>query len=567
MTERRDTNLTAVITCISLFVVGSLIPLGCTREGETQRASDQQSAAETTDSSEAPAGDLVADKVGTDNRAASTTAGQGIGADAAGASSANSSDTKDAVASNGGHGYGAASDIDFIKLNGEIFKDWPKPELAIVFSGAMDGYIEPCGCAGLEKKKGGLGRRDTLIRQLRQDGWPLVMLDMGGLVKRLGPQAAIKYQRIVESLLKMDYQAIGLGVKDLRLPTQELLVAMPQNGESPFVSANVASIFDEDYGFRLPYKVIEEAGKKIGVTSVLGAEKAAKLQNQDFTFTDPAEALTKVVPQLEAENCDHLILLANATSEAALALAEQFKAFDMVVIAGDSDPPAPETEELGGGQRLVELSHKSMYVGVLGFFDDPQQPFRYQRVPLDVRFPESERMVAMMTSYQQQLESLGYAGLGLQPNPHPTDRAFVGSDRCGECHDEAYEIWKESPHSHALETLVDLKPARHFDPECLSCHVTGWAPQGYYPFESGYLSLQETPHLYDNGCENCHGPGSHHVAAEEGDLDVSDDEIEKIRASMRLTLAEARKNDCGRCHDLDNSPDFDFDTYWPEIEH
>ena len=41
---------------------------------------------------------------------------------------------------------------------------------------------------------------------------------------------------------------------------------------------------------------------------------------------------------------------------------------------------------------------------------------------------------------------------------------------------------------------------------------------------------------------------------------------------MVLTLAtpEGRQkavNNCLECHDLDNSPNFDFDTYWPQVEH
>ena len=61
-----------------------------------------------------------------------------------------------------------------------LFVDWPKPKAAILFSGEMDGYIEPCGCAGLENQKGGLKRRHTFIRQLKGQGWPLVSFDMGG---------------------------------------------------------------------------------------------------------------------------------------------------------------------------------------------------------------------------------------------------------------------------------------------------------------------------------------------------------------------------------------------------
>ncbi|MEZ6090871.1 MAG: hypothetical protein R3C05_23185 [Pirellulaceae bacterium] len=100
--------------------------------------------------------------------------------------------------------------------------------------------------------------------------------------------------------------------------------------------------------------------------------------------------------------------------------------------------------------------------------------------------------------------------------------------------------------------------------------MTGWNPQGYYPYVSGYESLEATPHLVANGCENCHGPGSQHVAAEEGDIAADDALLETLRASMRLPLAKARER-CMECHDLDNSPDFHkegaFDEYWEQVKH
>ena len=32
-------------------------------------------------------------------------------------------------------------------------------------------------------------------------------------------------------------------------------------------------------------------------------------------------------------------------------------------------------------------------------------------------------------------------------------------------------------------------------------------------------------------------------------------------------LKQKAVNNCLECHDLDNSPQFDFDTYWPQVEH
>ena len=48
---------------------------------------------------------------------------------------------------------------------------WPKPKVAMVITGMEEGYIEPCGCAGLDRMKGGMGRRQTLFAaKLRHAG-------------------------------------------------------------------------------------------------------------------------------------------------------------------------------------------------------------------------------------------------------------------------------------------------------------------------------------------------------------------------------------------------------------
>jgi hypothetical protein len=459
--------------------------------------------------------------------------------------------------------------IDYVKRNGAVFEKWPKPKVAVVVSGALGGFIEPCGCTGLENQKGGLSRRHTLIETLKKQGWPIVALDMGGVVQRFGPQATIKYRYALGALSTIGYDVVGLGIGELKLPGEDLLLAQQQEGKAqPFVSANVASAELDELGFRVPYKIVEAAGKRFGVTTILGDQRGRALQNPDFQWTAAVEALPAVVEKLKAEKCDHHVLLVSAPLEEAQLVARKFPQFDIVVAASDSDPPSPDAALIKGTKsRFIELSHKGMYVGVLAFFDDAKTPMRYQRVPLDGRFADSDDMRAMMTAYQDELRQAGLAGLELRPSPHPSGRTFVGSATCGECHTTAYDIWKKTPHSHATKpTLTALKPARQHDPECLSCHVTGWEPQEYYPFKSGYLDLKKTPLMRANGCENCHGPGSKHVAAENGDIDADDEMLAKLRESMRLTKANAPDH-CMRCHDLDNDPHFDFKLRWPDIEH
>ena len=101
--------------------------------------------------------------------------------------------------------------------------DWPKPEALLVITGRQHGYLEPCGCTGLDRQKGGLARRYTLIEQLKEKGWPILAIDAGNQVRRFGRQAEVKLQQTVNALKQMDYQAVGFGPDDLRLGVGELL--------------------------------------------------------------------------------------------------------------------------------------------------------------------------------------------------------------------------------------------------------------------------------------------------------------------------------------------------------
>ncbi|MFM9009352.1 MAG: multiheme c-type cytochrome [Planctomycetota bacterium] len=461
----------------------------------------------------------------------------------------------------------------FRERNGEIFKDWPAPQAVLVVTGELDGYIEPCGCTGKENQKGGLSRRQNVLRAVAAAGWPMVAVDVGNQVKRFGRQTEAKFQSIVDGLRAMQYAAVGFGPGDLRLPAEELVAAVAAVGDqpTPFVTANVG-LLGLDAGITPKFRVVEAGGLKIGITSVIGDEARSRITNADVEFAPAAAALAAVVPELIAAKCDHLVLLSWASPEETKALAAKHPQFDVVVTSGGADEPPLELAVLPGGARLVELGHKGMFAVAIGFFGDAQTPVRTQRVPLDARWGESKDMIDLLGTYQQKLETLGLDGLGLVPIRHPTGRRFAGSEACAECHQHAYDVWKETPHATALVTLEEQKPRRDGDPECLSCHVTGWAPQRFEPFEGGFTGMNTTPQLAHQGCENCHGPAAAHTAVERGDVRASEAEQERLRQELVLTLAtpegkQKAVNNCLECHDLDNSPQFDFDEYWPQVEH
>ena len=150
-----------------------------------------------------------------------------------------------------------------------LFKNWPKPAYVLFLTGRQHGYIEPCGCTGLENQKGGLARRDTLLNGLRSRPWDVVPIDVGNQVRRFGRQPEIKFQLTVNSLQRMKYQAVGLGPDDLKLPAGELvaLIAGGADESTPFVAANVVVL---DRSLLPEYQVLKVGTEKIGITAVLG---------------------------------------------------------------------------------------------------------------------------------------------------------------------------------------------------------------------------------------------------------------------------------------------------------
>lgn len=453
----------------------------------------------------------------------------------------------------------------------ELFAGWPEPQAVLVITGNQHGYLEPCGCTGLANQKGGLARRHTLIKQLQAKGWKVAALDAGNQVRRTGPQAELQFQMTADALKKMGYRAIGLGNEDLLLGELLSSVASDAENPGPFLSANVA-IADREL---LPRSLLVEVGdRRVAVVAVLGDDLRKKVTSPDVIQESVNEGLQKIMPELTKPTYDYRILLAFTDEDAAREMGRKYRVFDLVVASSGSADPTLEPEPIDMARaKLVHTGRKGMYAIVIGLFGDRQGArMRYERIPLDDRFDDSPEMLELMASYQEQLKELGLEGLGLKPLNHP-DGAFVGTNKCGECHAKALAVWEKTPHAHATDSLIHPKERsnipRQYDPECLSCHVTGWDPQKYFPYVGGYLSVEKTPQLMHNGCENCHGPGSEHVAAEEGDqVELR----EKLRAAMRLPLeGKVAERKCMECHDLDNSPDFHspgaFEKYWKKVEH
>ncbi|MEY3175791.1 MAG: Hydroxylamine oxidoreductase-linked cytochrome [Planctomycetota bacterium] len=466
------------------------------------------------------------------------------------------------------------------------FPDWPKPSAVLVVTGEQQGYFEPCGCTA--NQLGGMTRRAGLFRQLRDLDWDVRGIDLGSLSSRTGTQAQLKFETTLQALRDLNYIAVGLGPEELRLDPGYLLSQHVTDGDEflGFVSANLTFFGSRDLGTPLASRIITIGGVRVGITSLL----SETLRNEvlpagsppgDAEWTDPQESLKAVLEDFDAQQVQFRVLLSQATLDESRAFARAFPQLDLIVAAqgfGDGEPDP----ELIGTVRLIQAGEKGKTAGVVGIYpEDTAQPVRFELVKLNGgRFGDDPAMVQLLQQYQQRLREQRLVAAEAAVR-HPSGAAFVGARKCGECHTKAFAVWEKSAHSHALESLDPALARRgaerlhgiqrFHDPECLACHVTGWDPRDYIRFESGFLNEEfaSSPAergleqlLAGNQCENCHGPGSTHI-----DLVENGAEPEEAAKSVRVTLQQARDSACYRCHDGENSPEFDFDRYWEQIRH
>jgi len=112
---------------------------------------------------------------------------------------------------------------------------------------------------------------------------------------------------------------------------------------------------------------------------------------------------------------------------------------------------------------------------------------------------------------------------------------YVGSEICGDCHADISQLWSQTPHANAYDSL--LNSGQQDLPACLLCHVVGYGKTG------GFLDHELTLELSGVQCESCHGPGEHHI-------DKPDD--------TRSIIPSPTEQDCRTCHTMSQDPHFDF---------
>jgi len=393
----------------------------------------------------------------------------------------------------------------------------------LVFVNQTLGWLEPCGCT--EGMLGGLARRVAYLQALRARGFEPFLLDNGDLIESPGRQSELKLETAFAILARVpEGQWIaGVGERDvaLRHVTRRGL---------PIFAANVLPPGDAAATLRIEDATVVPLLSRTFALDVEAASGGA------LEVGDPAEV------KLPARS---VVLFHGPRDEARALFADRT---DILAICAGHDEEEPhEAERLPGGAVLVAPGNKGKYLALVELVKDESPPGKPRAEPLgnvllDDRVPDDPAAAARIDEYKRRLFEENLVASIEQKLPESGGR-FLGPEACSPCHGPQYEVWKRSKHQKAFVNLRPRNGTR--DPECLRCHSTGFG------FTSGFQGVERSPHLAYVSCESCHGVGSNHMNNPQPGFG-------RVKEPARL---------CRRCHDKENSPEFDFERYWPKIAH
>jgi Cytochrome c554 and c-prime len=496
-------------------------------------------------------------------------------------------------------------------LSGAVLVAWvthaatPAAErrFTLFYTAEVHGTLEPCGCTS--DPLGDVARYASVVRAARKTG-DVLLVDAGGLSfpeggasarERPGNQLRAKF--LATELGKLGLAAAGLADTDLAagpasvLPARVAVNLAPAAGLAPApsrletvggVRVGVLGVVDPAVAVAAGAKAEEpveaahretERLRKAGAEIVIAlapvdrpvARRLAREAGVDFVVLGRqvgagaarADAVGRafiLAPADELQRVGRLDVvlraggaLVDAGGPEATALRKAELARDLARLDGElaswahgngGDPTfvaAKKKERDGLDAERAKLGAAPWAPPATGSY------FTNRLVTMHRSLPRDPTLAAAMRALDAQIGKVNLAHAE-PPAPAEPDRpSYVGMDKCASCHKPAVAFWRTTVHARAWKTLVDV--GKQADYKCVSCHVTGYG-------QVGGTSLGHTQHFENIQCENCHGPGSAHVAAKG---------LEDPPAIQRQTPSPT----CTNCHNEHHSDTFNYNAYLRDI--
>ncbi len=362
------------------------------------------------------------------------------------------------------------------------------PSMVILYTGGTKSHLEPCGC--YQEQSGGLPRRAYLVSEIRKPGIPTLLVDAGDI---FDGTEAIDTQRCrvnLKAMSMMGYDTVALSQSDLAYG--DTYISEHRDAASfPFLGAG--------HIHTRPF-VLKIVGKT--TIALISTSYKGKLPDADVFITLGERTL---VGSREID----------------------------VVISPEEAGIKQQTDLhlwVGSTSEGKTLGFLALWVNSAG--ELTRQHAAQLALTGDV--PEDESVRQLLTDFYREVAEVSEHRplFTNQPLENQTKNGYVSASACQSCHNQEYLQWSATRHAFAFETL--LKKERYFDPNCVSCHTTGFG------YQTGFQIGDDTLAFKGVQCETCHGPGKKHVG---------NPKKTNIRSGADTSL-------CLECHDTKHSPGF-----------
>jgi 2',3'-cyclic-nucleotide 2'-phosphodiesterase (5'-nucleotidase family) len=360
--------------------------------------------------------------------------------------------------------------------------------------------------------------------------------------------AALKAEAICEAFSLMKYDAIALGETDFAAGPA-LLREVMKKYELPLICANAYD--PSGQRFFDPYVISEKNGVRVAFVGVVSqdrhilAQVDSKLLEFKVKFRDATEELAKVLPEARAKS-DLVVLLAHTGIETAELLA---KDVDVDVVLVGHFPAIEDDPRRIGDVVFAMAGSKSDRFGTLDLTLSADgskiESFAGDAIRLLKTGPEVPEIAAIAAKADKEEKEINRQKQLAMQRENEAKRlqsqservhergGILGAESCKSCHEPTYDSWLKTPHAQAFAVLAESDAWDN--PECVGCHVTGMDDKHHV------ADANVVPERWNVQCEECHGSGLNHA-----------------RDGSYVTLGEAT---CIKCHDTQNSPEFEYKLY------
>jgi Cytochrome c554 and c-prime len=386
----------------------------------------------------------------------------------------------------------------------------------------------------------------------------------------LRPDVVAKDDWVFKACSQFQVDVLNISSHDLRYFSS--LLAKPEVSRrldselllGRLVSANTLS---ESAGFIAPHPFIvrEVPSRRPGAKPIrvafIGLTETTPAPPPGFRFIDPVEAVRRTLPEARKQ-ANLVIVLAKIGTQEAARIAREAPGIDVIIAGNAVTLEGSFTPPLLVGQTMIAFTpFETRMLGELRFYPIAQGKFstRQRFIALDetaiAEDPAAKQLVDAATRAETEARSNSknllenwLTGSRAPLRAKSPDRdlsggespSYVTSAACSQCHLSQYMKWANSVHAHATDPLLSSE----FETSCLNCHATG-SKLASATNRFAFARLQNVQ------CEQCHGPGSDHVA-------------KPAKGYGRIPNMQGA---CASCHSSETSPGFDFQVAWAKIKH